>query len=49
LTVSFWGPYLIDEHCNVTTYEDGEAFAAGLDVHMAVAGAGGADFYSAVR
>ena len=29
-----------DEHCNVTTYEDGEAFATGLDVHMAVAGAG---------
>ncbi len=27
-----------DEHCNVTTYEDGEAFASGLDVHMAVAG-----------
>ena len=29
---------LTDEHCNVTTYEDGEAFASGLDVHMAVAG-----------
>ena len=29
---------LTDEHCNATTYEDGEAFASGLDVHMAVAG-----------
>ena len=29
---------LTDEHCNVTTYEDCEAFASGLDVHMAVAG-----------
>jgi len=24
---------LTDEHCNVTTYEDCEAFASGLDVH----------------
>ena len=31
----------------MTTYEDCEAFASGLDVHMAVAGrASGADFYS---
>ena len=30
----------------MTTYEDGEAFASGLDVHMAVAGPSGADFYS---
>jgi quercetin dioxygenase-like cupin family protein len=37
---------LTDEHCNVTTYGDGEAFATGLDPHLAVAGASGADFYS---
>jgi quercetin dioxygenase-like cupin family protein len=37
---------LTDEHCNVTTYGDGKAFATGLDVHQAVAGASGADFYS---
>lgn len=37
---------LTDEHCNVTTYGDGEAFATGLDVHLAVAGPSGADFYS---
>ncbi len=29
---------LTDEHCNVTTYQDCEAFASGLNVHMAVAG-----------
>jgi quercetin dioxygenase-like cupin family protein len=37
---------LTDEHCNVTTYTDGHGFATGLDVHLAVAGAAGADFYS---
>ncbi len=34
-----------DEHCNVTTYGPGEAFATGLDVHQAVAGPEGADDY----
>jgi hypothetical protein len=29
---------LTDKHSNVTTYEDCQAFANGLDVHMAVAG-----------
>ena len=37
---------LTDQHCNATTYGDGEAFATGLDVHLAVAGSSGADFYS---
>jgi quercetin dioxygenase-like cupin family protein len=37
---------LTDEHCNVTTYGDGQGFATGLNVHMAVAGAAGADFYT---
>lgn len=37
---------LTDEHCNVTTYGPGEGFATGIDVHQAVAGADGADFYS---
>jgi len=37
---------LTDEHCDVTTYGDGEGFATGLDVHQAVAGPNGADFYS---
>jgi quercetin dioxygenase-like cupin family protein len=37
---------LTDEHCDVTTYGDGEAFATGLDVHRAVAGPSGADFYA---
>jgi quercetin dioxygenase-like cupin family protein len=37
---------LTDEHCDVTTYHDGEGFATGLDVHLAVAGSEGADFYS---
>ena len=37
---------LTDEHCNVTTYGDGQGFATGTDVHQAVAGANGADFYS---
>jgi quercetin dioxygenase-like cupin family protein len=37
---------LTDNHCNVTTYGDGQGFATGLDVHLAVAGPQGADFYS---
>jgi quercetin dioxygenase-like cupin family protein len=37
---------LTDNHCKVTTYTDGQGFATGLDVHQAVAGAEGADFYS---
>jgi quercetin dioxygenase-like cupin family protein len=37
---------LTDEHCNVTTYGAGEGFATGTDVHQAVAGSNGADFYS---
>jgi len=37
---------LTDEHCNVTTYEDCEAFASGLDVHMAVARRQWSRFYS---
>lgn len=37
---------LTDNHCNVTTYGDGQGFATGLDVHLAVAGPIGADFYS---
>jgi quercetin dioxygenase-like cupin family protein len=37
---------LTDEHCNVTVYGDGQAFATGVDVHQAVAGGSGADFYS---
>ena len=37
---------LTDNHCNVTTYTDGQGFATGLDTHQAVAGADGADFYS---
>jgi quercetin dioxygenase-like cupin family protein len=37
---------LTDEHCNVTTYGPGEGFATGLDVHKAVAGLDGADFYT---
>ena len=37
---------LTDNHCNVTTYTDGEGFATGIDVHQAVAGSAGADFYS---
>jgi len=37
---------LTDEHCNVTTYTDGQGFATGIDVHQAVAGPNGADFYS---
>jgi quercetin dioxygenase-like cupin family protein len=37
---------LTDEHCNVTTYGDGQGFATGLDVHQAVAGPQGGDFYT---
>ena len=37
---------LTDNHCNMTTYNDGQGFATGLDTHLAVAGADGADFYS---
>jgi quercetin dioxygenase-like cupin family protein len=37
---------LTDNHCNVTTYGDGQAFATGLDTHLAVAGPSGADFYA---
>jgi quercetin dioxygenase-like cupin family protein len=37
---------LIDEHCNETHYGAGQGFATGLDVHEAIAGPEGADFYS---
>jgi len=37
---------LTDEHCKVTTYGPGQGFATGLDVHQAVAGPNGSDFYS---
>jgi quercetin dioxygenase-like cupin family protein len=37
---------LTDQNCNVTTYGPGQSFATGLDVHEAVAGADGADFYA---
>jgi hypothetical protein len=37
---------LTDQHCNVTMYTDGQGFATGLKTHLAVAGPGGADFYS---
>src|SRR5438445_2714090 len=37
---------LTDNHCDVTTYTDGQGFATGLDEHLAVAGAQGADFDS---
>ena len=37
---------LTDEHCNVTTYTDGQGFATGLKVHLAVAGAEGGEFYA---
>jgi len=37
---------ITDEHCNSTTYTDGQGFATGLDVHMGVAGPQGADTYS---
>ena len=37
---------LTDQHCNVTTYKDGQGFATGLKTHLAVAGPTGADFYT---
>ena len=37
---------LIDEHCNETQYGPGQGFATGLDVHEAIAGPEGADFYA---
>lgn len=37
---------LTDQHCNVTTYTDGQGFATGLKTHLAVAGPAGADFYA---
>ena len=37
---------LIDQHCNETQYGAGQGFATGLDVHNAIAGPDGADFYS---
>jgi quercetin dioxygenase-like cupin family protein len=37
---------ITDNHCNSTTYTDGQGFATGLDVHMGVAGPQGADTYS---
>jgi len=37
---------LIDEHCIETQYGAGQGFATGLDVHEAIAGPDGADFYS---
>jgi len=37
---------LTDDHCNVTSYTDGQGFATGLKVHLAVAGPEGANLYS---
>ena len=37
---------LIDERCIETQYGPGQGFATGLDVHEAIAGPEGADFYS---
>src|SRR5258706_8693080 len=37
---------ITDEHCNSTTYVDGQGFATGLNVHEGVAGPAGADTYS---
>jgi quercetin dioxygenase-like cupin family protein len=37
---------ITDDHCNSTTYTDGQGFATGLDVHEGVAGPQGADTYS---
>jgi quercetin dioxygenase-like cupin family protein len=37
---------LIDEHCNVTTYGVGQAFATGLKVHEFNAGPDGSDVYT---
>ncbi|MFN2627089.1 MAG: hypothetical protein ABR569_00450 [Gaiellaceae bacterium] len=36
---------LTDAHCKVITYGDGQGFVTGIDVHQAVAGPQGADFY----
>jgi len=37
---------LTDQFCNETSYSVGTGFATGLDVHEAIAGSGGADFYA---
>lgn len=37
---------MIDEHCIETQYGPGQGFATGLNVHEAIAGPEGADFYS---
>jgi quercetin dioxygenase-like cupin family protein len=37
---------LTDEHCNVTTYGVGQAFATGLKVHEVTAGPDGNDVYT---
>jgi hypothetical protein len=37
---------LTDQHCNVTTYTDGQGFATGLKTHVAVAGPTGVDVYT---
>jgi len=37
---------LIDQHCAETQYGPGQGFATGLDVHEAIAGPEGADYYS---
>ena|ERR1051325_4332823 len=37
---------LLDEHCIETQYGPGQGFATGLDLHEAIAGSEGADFYS---
>jgi hypothetical protein len=37
---------LIDQFCNETHYAADQGFATGLDVHEAIAGTNGADFYS---
>ena len=37
---------LLDEHCIETQYAAGQGFATGLNVHEAIAGPEGADFYS---
>jgi hypothetical protein len=37
---------VIDEHCIETQYGPGQGLASGLDVHEAIAGPQGVDFYS---
>lgn len=37
---------LIDQHCYETNYGPGQGLVTGLDVHEAIAGSEGADFYS---